>query len=315
MIVGFDVGGTNARGVLIDPATHEELVRNRASSAGDGATLVQTLVDLTRDLEEQGGGEAQAIGLGVAGLAHHSGIVYYSPNLPNLVEYPVGTELSEALGLPVTVMNDATAGAWAEAKVGGGRGADDFAYVALGTGIGTGYVVNGKLINGANGFAGETGHMVIEVDGPTHITGQRGPWEYYASGSALGRQAREAAEAGYFDAGIDLAGSIDAITGFHVADAMNAGDDQAAAVFRGFCRWVAIGCANLVMIFDPAWIVLGGGLSGIGQPLADGVAEWMPEVTLGSAHRPTVEIRMAELGDEAGALGAGLFALEKLEPR
>jgi len=250
------------------------------------------------------------VGLGVAGLAHRSGTVHYSPNLPDIVEYPLGRELSSALGLSVTVMNDATAGAWAEAKVGGGRGADDFAYVALGTGIGTGFVVNGTLINGANGFAGETGHMVIDVEGPTHITGQRGPWEYFASGSALGRQGREAAAAGRFDAGIDLAGSVDSITGFHVAEAMAAGDTDAARIFDGFCRWVAVGCANLVMIFDPSRIVIGGGLTGIGEPLTDGIAKWLPEVTLGSDHRPPVEVCLAELGDEAGALGAGLFALE-----
>jgi glucokinase len=310
MIVGFDVGGTNARGLLIDSTSHDVLDRVRASSAGAGPVLLRTLIDLVAELDARNDETIEAIGLGVAGLAHRSGTVHYSPNLPDIAEYPLGPELAAALDLPVTVMNDATAGAWAEARVGGGRGEDDFAYVALGTGIGTGFVVNGKLINGAHGFAGETGHMVIEVDGPAHITGQRGPWEYYASGSALGRQGREAAANGQFDAAVELAGSVDEITGFHVAEALAAGDDDAGRVFAQFCRWVAVGCANLVMIFDPSRIVIGGGLSGIGQPLADGVAAWMPEVTLGSAHRPEVEIRMAELGDEAGALGAALFALE-----
>lgn len=310
MIVGFDVGGTNARGLLINSTTYDIVDLVRASSAGAGPVLLQTLIALVAELEERNDATVEAVGLGVAGLAHRSGTVRYSPNLPDIAEYPLGPELAAAIDLPVTVMNDATAGTWAEALLGGGRGADDFAYVALGTGIGTGFVVNGKLVNGAHGFAGETGHMVIEVDGPAHITGQRGPWEYYASGSALGRQGREAAAAGRFDAGVELAGSVDAITGFHVAEALGAGDDDARRVFDGFCRWVAIGCANLVMIFDPSRIVIGGGLSGIGQPLADGIAAWMPEVTLGADHRPEVEIRMAELGDEAGALGAGLFALE-----
>ena len=130
MIAGFDVGGTNARGLLVDPATHEVVGRTRASSAGDGPTLVATLTGLLRDLESGAGREATTVGLGVAGLAHRSGVVRYSPNLPDIVEYPLGTELSRAVGLPVSVMNDATAGAWAEAKLGGGRGADDFAYVA-----------------------------------------------------------------------------------------------------------------------------------------------------------------------------------------
>lgn len=308
MIIGYDIGGTNARGLLFDPTTGTAVAQTRASSAGDGATLVATLVELAGRLEHTGGATATSVGVGVAGLAHRSGVVHFSPNLPAVAGYPLGTELEGALGRPVAVSNDATAGTWAEATHGAGRGADDFAYVALGTGIGTGFVVDGHLLGGANGFAGEAGHMVIDVDGPAHITGQRGPWEYYASGRALGRQGREAAAAGRFDAGIDLAGSVDAITGFHVADAMAAGDADAASIFTQFCRWVAIGCAALVMVLDPARIVIGGGLSGIGQPLADGIAAWMSEVTLGAAHRPEVEVRMAELGDDAGALGAALLA-------
>lgn len=309
MIVGFDVGGTNARGQLVDPTSRAIVARGRASSAGDGPDLVRTLTRLAEDLQHQSG-EATAVGLGVAGLAGPSGTVHYSPNLPNAAGYPIRDELAAALGLPVTLLNDASAGAWAEASVGAGRDADDFAYVALGTGIGTGFVAGGSLIHGAHGFAGEAGHMVIDVDGPAHITGQRGPWEHYASGNALGRQGREAAAVGSFDAGVALAGSVDAITGFHVAEAMLAGDDDAARIFVGFCRWVAIGCANLVMVLDPSRIVIGGGLSGIGQPLADGIADWMPDVTLGAASRPPVEIRMAELGDDAAALGAALFALD-----
>lgn len=313
MLIGFDVGGTNARGMLIDPQTQQIHARARASSAGDGPRLVSTIASLVEELEA-GKPTATAIGLGVAGLAERSGTVRYSPNLPAVVEHPVGPELASRTGRPVTMLNDASAGAWAEARVGAGRGADDFIYVTLGTGIGSGFVVAGALINGANGFAGEAGHMVIDVNGPTHITGQRGPWEYYASGTALGRQGREAAAAGNFDAGVALAGSVDAIAGFHVAEAMGNGDPDGARIFAEYCRWVAVGCADLVMIFDPERIVLGGGLSAIGQPLADGVAAWLPEVTLGADHRPPVEVRIAELGDDAGALGAALFAAEPPRP-
>lgn len=312
MIVGFDIGGTNARALLIDESTHEVIDRARASSAGEAPVVLSTLLDLVDELVTRNETTVDAVGVGVAGLATRDGVVRYSPNLPDLVEYPLGRELGASLGIPVTVANDASAATWAEAKLGSGRGADDFVFVSLGTGIGAGFVVDGRLVTGSNGFAGEAGHMVIEVSGPAHITGQRGPWEYFASGSALGRQGREAAEAGRLDAATALAGSVDAITGLHVADALAAGDDDAARVFEEFCRWVAVGCANLVMVLDPARIVIGGGLSGIGRPLADGVAAWMPELTLGSAHRPPVEIRMAELGDEAGALGAALLVLDEI---
>ena len=310
MIVGFDVGGTNARGLLIDEQSLAVVDLVRASSAGPGPVVLQTLVELVGVLAGRNEATVDAVGLGVAGLAHRSGVVRYSPNLPDLVEYPLGTELSDRLGVPVVVMNDATAGAWAEAKLGAGRGADDFAFVALGTGIGTGFVVDGRLIQGANGFAGESGHMVVDAHGPAHITGQQGPWEYFASGSALGRMGREAAAAGTFDAGIELAGDPATITGFHVADALAAGDDTARRIFDEFCREVARGCANLVVIFDPQRIVIGGGLTGIGDPLRAGVDHWLRELLLGADHRPRVEVALAQLGDEAGALGAALWAIE-----
>ena len=135
MILGFDVGGTNARALLIDPATGEVRDRDRESSAGAGPILLETLLRMTERMIRHNECEIQAIGLGVAGLAHRSGTIHYSPNLPELVEYPLGTELAARTDLPVVVMNDATAGTWAEAKLGAGRGSDDFMLITLGTGI------------------------------------------------------------------------------------------------------------------------------------------------------------------------------------
>ncbi len=311
MIVGFDVGGTNARALLVKPDSFEVLDRERESSAGTGPVLLERLTTMIGCLEVRNGVTIDAVGLGVAGLAHRSGVVHYSPNLPDLVEYPLGTELQKALGLPVVVMNDATAGTWAEARLGAGRSSEDFIFVALGTGIGTGFVCGGALLQGANGFAGEAGHMVVDAHGPAHITGQQGPWEYFASGSALGRLGREAAADGRFDRGAQLAGSAPAIVGFHVVDACRAGDTQAATILDEFCREVARGVANLVIIFDPSRIVIGGGLAEVGEPLRAGVERWLNELLLGSNHRPRVEVVMAELGDEAGALGAAILAADK----
>ncbi len=310
MIVGFDVGGTNARALLVNSTNNEIIDRSRETSAGSGPELLERLTKMVRGLESRNGLQIRAVGLGVAGLAHRSGVVQYSPNLPDLVEYPLGTELEQAIGVPVVVMNDATAGAWAEAKLGAGRGADDFGFVALGTGIGTGFVCGGVLIQGANGFAGEGGHMVVDADGPTHITGKRGPWEYFASGTALGRMGREAASAGRFDAGPTLAGTTEDIVGFHVVEAMRDGDPQGAAIFDEFTHAVALGVANLVVIFDPERVVIGGGLTEVGEPLRAGVEHWLAKCLVGSDHRPPVEVVIAELGDEAGALGAALWAAE-----
>ena len=310
MIIGFDVGGTNARGILVDANNAEILDRVHRSSRGEGPVLLGKLVDMVEEMRSNNDVTIDSIGLGIAGLAHRSGVVRYSPNLPDLIEYPIGQELEAATGVSVKVTNDATAGAWAEAKLGAGRGADNISFVALGTGIGTGFVMDGVLVQGANGFAGEAGHMVVNFDGPAHITGQQGPWEYYASGSGLGRMGREAAKAGSFDAGVALAGAVDDITGFHVVEALRTGDDDAAAVFDVFCREVARGTANLIMVFDSERVVIGGGLTSIGQPLRDGVDAWLQKLLLGQANRPVVDVALAELGEDASTLGAALMSLD-----
>lgn len=313
MILGFDVGGTNARALLIEPATGEIIDRDRESSAGTGPVLLETLLRMVDRMKRHNDCEIDAIGLGVAGLAHRSGVIHYSPNLPDLVEYPLGTELAARVGHDVVVMNDATAGTWAEAKLGAGRGSDDFMLITLGTGIGSGFVCGGRLIHGHNGFAGESGHMVVDANGPTHHTGQKGPWEYYASGTALGQIGRSQAQVGLFPSALSLAGSVAAITGFTVAEALGRGDKEAERIFDGFCRQVAVGLSNLVMIFDPERIVLGGGLTDIGEPLRAGTKHWLDRLTLGSAYRPEVEVVMAQLGDDAGALGAALWAIEDVD--
>jgi glucokinase len=308
MILGFDVGGTNARALLIDPATGAISDRDRESSAGPGPVLLETLLRMIDRMQKHNNIKLEAVGLGVAGLAHRSGVIHYSPNLPELIEYPLGTELAERTGLDVVVMNDATAATWAEGRLGAGRGSDDFMLVTLGTGIGSGFVCGGRLLHGHNGFAGESGHMVVDANGPTHHTGQQGPWEYYASGTALGQIGRSQAQIGLFPSALTLAGSVAAITGFTVAEALSRGDKEAERIFDGFCRQVAVGLANLVMIFDPERVVLGGGLTDIGEPLRAGTAQWLDKLTLGGEYRPPVDIVMAELGDDAGALGAALWA-------
>ncbi|HJO99308.1 MAG TPA: ROK family protein [Acidimicrobiales bacterium] len=308
MIVGIDVGGTNARALLIDPADNRIVARDQISSGGTGTQLVAALLKMIERLRSGSGVSVDAVGLAVAGLAHRSGVVRYSPNLPDLVEFPIGPELAKLVGRPVVLGNDATAGALAEHRMGAGRGTDNFGFVTLGTGIGTGFVLDGQLVRGASGFAGESGHMVVDLDGPVHVTGRQGPWEHFGSGNALGRMGRQAAATGGFPAGEATAGSIESITGQHVSDALAGGDHDAARIFDRFCRHVAVGVANLVMIMDLERIVIGGGLVRIGEPLRSGIRTHLGPMIVGSDHRPPVEVVLAALGPDAGALGAGLMA-------
>ena len=312
VVIGIDVGGTKARAVTVEVGTNEVVDREALPSSDDGPTLVDTLANLVARLGARTGREVAAVGLGVAGLAHQSGVVHYSPNLPGLGGFPIGPELQEALGVPVVVGNDATAGTFAEWQLGAGRDADNFAMVTLGTGIGTGFVVDGRLLRGASGFAGESGHMVVDVDGPSHRTGQRGPWEYFASGTALDRLGREAAASGEFPWGVAAAGAADAVTSQHVAAGAAEEEEDARRILDGFCREVGQGLANLVLVLDLELVVIGGGLCGIGEPLRAGVEHWLLELLLGSEYRPAVRVVLAELGAEAGALGAALIATEVL---
>lgn len=309
MYVGIDVGGTKALALLVDAERADGAVLDRslASSAGTADELADTLAELATALIERSDAEVTAVGLGVAGLAHRSGTVRYSPNLPSLIEYPLADEVGDRLGLPVVLGNDATVATLAEWRLGAGRAVDDLVLVTIGTGIGVGLVSGGRLLQGVNGFAGEAGHAVIDRDGPEHLTGERGPWEYFASGSALGRLGREAAAGGRFPAGTARAGSADAVTGHDVTAALAAGDPDAITIFDGFCRDVALGVANLVLTLDPARVVLGGGLVEIGEPLREGVSRWLADLLVGADHRPAVDLRLAELGTDAGAIGAALL--------
>ena len=313
MIIGLDVGGTKALGLAVDPRSGTVLARTRRPSTGTGDELVATMAAMVSELtaETLAAGEgAAAVGLGIAGLVTRDGIVRYSPNLAALIEFPVTDRLSAATGFPVVAANDATAGAWGEAKLGAGRGTDDFVYVALGTGIGAGFVVNGRLVLGAHGFAGEVGHMVVDAHGPRHVTGQKGPWEYYASGNALGRMGRDAASGGRFPGAVARVDRIELLTGHHVVELMRDGDDDATRVFDEFCQEVARGLTNVVMTLDPDRIAIGGGLVEIGPPLIAGVTHWLGELLLGADHRPMPDVVLAELGADAAALGAALLAAE-----
>jgi len=310
VIIGIDVGGTKALGLLVDPDDGQILARTRKSSRGSGDELLGRLTEVVTELSEQSPTPVQGVGLGIAGLAARSGVVRYSPNLPNLIEFPVGPLLAEAAGIQVATINDATAGTWAEAKLGAGRGTDDFAYVALGSGIGTGFVAGGHLLLGANGFAGESGHMTVDASGPAHITGEPGPWEYFASGNGLGRLGREAAAAGTFPAASALVSDISEIRSEHVVAALNQGDPTAEEIFDGFCREAARGIANLILILDSSRVVLGGGLAEVGEPLRSRVDDWLQRLLLGSEHRPKVEVVLAKFGSESGALGAALVAAD-----
>ena len=308
--IGLDVGGTKILGVVLD-GDGVVLVEQRVPTPRMGDALIAALALLVDDLRRATAGTASvtAVGGGLLGLVDRGGVWRFAPNLPGIVELPVGPILAAETGLPVALDNDATCALRAEHTLGAARDAHDAVLLTFGTGIGAGMVVDGSIVRGANGFAGEAGHMVVEVDGVPCPCGRRGCWERYASGTFLGRRGREEADAGHADAILVLAdGDPFAVRGEHVTAAARAGDAVGRRLVQEMAEWVAIGLVNLVQLLDTRRFVLGGGVAEAADVILEPVRGAFDRRAVSPDHRPGVEIVVAELGEQAGAIGAALLA-------
>jgi glucokinase len=306
--LGLDVGGTKVLGVVLDDAGGV-VAEHRQPTVRDAQGLLAGMVAVATTLLDAAG-PVSAVGVGMPGLVDRNGTLRFAPNLPGILELPVGPRLAAALGLPVRADNDATCAAWAEHQLGAAAGTDTALLVTLGTGIGGGLVIDGLLVRGANGFAGEVGHMVVDDDGIPCPCGRSGCWERYASGSALDRQARELVAAGGGRRLVELAGGDpERVTGVHVTAAAGEGDADARALLDRFADWFALGLANLIHAFDPSRCVIGGGLVAAGDVVLGPIRKSLSEARLvAPEHRPPVEVVPALLGPQAGAIGAALVA-------
>jgi glucokinase len=308
--LGLDVGGTKILAVEVGPEGTPQRTE-RVRTPGGAEPLLGALVELIGSFHD-----VEAVGVGIPGLVDRTGRLRFGANLPDIVELPVADELASRTGRRIAVENDATCATWAEVQLGAARGASDVVLVTMGTGIGGGVVAGGALQRGANGFAGEPGHMVVDPNGPYCPCGRRGCWERYASGGGLGRMARELAQAGKAPRVVELAGGDpEAVRGEHVTVAAAEGDPGALAVIRDFGWWAALGIANLVNLLDPEIVVIGGGLVEAGDLLLDPIRNAYPGLVLAAEHRPDVPIVAAQLGEQAGAIGAALIARDRSRDR
>ncbi|MGD9797168.1 MAG: ROK family protein [Acidimicrobiia bacterium] len=314
--IGLDVGGTKILGLLVG-ADDEVLLEERVPTPPDGAGLLDTLAAVARSVLASasplvdGGrvGPVGAIGVGAPGLVDRTGRLRFAANLAGAVELPIGPALADSSGLPVAVDNDATCALRGEHAMGAARGAVDAVLVTLGTGIGSGILLDGSIVRGANGFAGEAGHMVVDRGGVPCPCGRRGCWERYASGTGLGRFGRDAAEAGTSARLVALAGGDPlAVRGEHVTRAAREGDAAALAVVDELAEWVGVGLVNLTQLLDVSLVVIGGGLAESADVLLGPIRLAFERRQVAPAHRPPVTIVAAELGERAGAIGAAHLA-------
>lgn len=309
--VGVDVGGTKIRALMVEHsqrgAPPTVLDRVEVPSAGDGEAMVAAIGESIGLLIRRHATVPAAIGVGLAGFVDRHGIVRRAPNTPGLVDVDVAGRLGARFDLPTMVDNDANCAAVAAHHLVAGD-AESLVAITLGTGIGGGIVLDGRLLRGAHGFAGEPGHMVIDRDGPECACGQRGCWEVFASGTGLARLARIAADAGRAPSILDAAGgSLEDIRGEHVTAQLAAGASDAGAVFREFAGYVALGIANVVVLLDPDVVVIGGGMSAHGELLERMVDDELRDRFPSASSGRDVRIEVTPGGPDAGAIGAAIL--------
>lgn len=307
--VGIDLGGTKILGVVLDVASGAILLERKVPNPrADALATLDAFVGLTRSLLRDGT-RLVGLGLGLAGLVDRGGALRYGPNVPGLIDFEVRRELETEFGVSVVVDNDAAMAARAELDRGAAVGVANVVVVTQGTGIGGALVVDGELVAGANGFAGEPGHMLVHRGGHRCACGQYGCWEAYASGAGLVNLWSDLRTEGRGLGILKRAGGERAdVRGEHISAAAAAGDPDAVEIFERFAGWVAQGLGSLVTLLDPELIVLGGGLATANEHFLTGVQGQMQQFVLGPDHRPVVPIRGAVLGETAGAVGAALAA-------
>jgi glucokinase len=312
VFVGVDVGGSKVLAAVVSPTG--EVVRSVL--AGTPGRLVDAAVveDVMSDavLSVADGETIKAIGVAAAGFVDASGErVVFAPHLPWRDE-ALRQRLAERWGTPVVLENDANCTAVAEATYGAAEGDGTGVVVTMGTGIGGAVLVDGRVLRGRNGMAGEFGHMQVVPDGQPCECGRRGCWEQYASGSALVRYAR--AQIGLEPSVLTeaCAGDPDRLTGPMVTDAAADGDLIARQAFNSVGHWLGVGLANLVAALDPHRIVVGGGVSAAGDRLLDPARIELERSVVAAGHRGVPPVLAARLGPEAGVVGAVELARRSL---
>ncbi len=303
--VGIDFGGMSAKAGLFDEKGKMLLKDTVKTSREDGyVTTVVKMAQLVRELAARQKVRVEAVGVGSPGVIDGSeGVVVRWSNY-DWRDKPLGKDLSEKLGIPVSVANDANAAALGEAKYGAGKNYQDSILITLGTGVGSGIVIGGKIFEGFHGAGGEAGHMVIEVGGIPCGCGRRGCFEQYASASALLRETKRAMFENKDSLMWSLVGDVEKVDGKTAFDAAKAGDAAAQKVIKNYIMYLGEGILNLVGILRPQAILLGGGISNQGEFLLQPLRKYVSERLYVDCERVPLVLLRATLGNDAGIYGA-----------
>lgn len=309
LVIGVDLGGTNLRTALLDRDGRILGKSKEATHASQGRDKVVTrLIENIRAIRDRGGSTGRdliAVGVGAPGVIHaEKGIVVKSPNFPDWNYFPLRSEIEAVLGIPVVVENDANAAALGEQWLGAGRGVRSMLFITLGTGVGGGIILDNRIWHGADGMAGEVGHITLVPDGRKCGCGNTGCLETYASAPGIVKSYWESLG----KSGEDTAGRE--ITSQEIYQAARNGDRLSIHVMREMGRYLGMGIANLINIFNPEMIVIGGGVMEAWPLFIDYTRE---EIRRRAFEYPAERTRIVQslLGDDAGVVGAAAAALQR----
>ncbi len=314
--IGIDLGGTFVKFCLLDEdhvARHVFQLRT-PTEHGPEAVIARMVEGGRRVLDEAGLSVDDVAGAGIGSpgpLDISAGVVRDMPNLPGFRDVPIRDRVGEGLGMPAVLENDANAAAFGEYLCGAGASAGDMVLLTLGTGVGSGIIIDGVLLHGAHEMGAELGHMVIEPGGEECGCGQRGCTERYCSATYMARHAAELIRGqgreSSLAARLDEKGEIDAKD---IQEARAGGDELAGEVWDRGAYYLALACVNICRIFDPERIVLAGGLTKAGDALMKPVREHFARLHWSITDVMT-EIVIAELGNDAGVIGAAGVAMQQ----
>ena len=313
--IGIDLGGTNIVSSVVDDKYN--IIATSKTPTNSPRTAEEIFDDIAMVSEEamkKAGltiADIESVGMGTPGTVNSDGIIEFANNL-GFNNVPAKQMLIDRLGIDnVYIENDANCAALGEAYAGVGNGAKDFVAVTLGTGVGSGIIVDGKIVNGVNFAGGECGHMVIMVDGEQCSCGRKGCWEAYASATALIRQTKKAMEEypdSYMHKLAEQEGKVSGRTAF---DAMRKGDIAGIKVVDQYIKYVSCGLINLVNALQPEIICVGGGICNEGETLMKPLRLYVQAERYSIHSKIQTKIVRAELGNDAGVIGAAILGRVK----
>ena len=308
--IGIDVGGTNVKLALVSPEgkiiysnsipTHAEM--GYEYTVNNIKEAIHVLLKETESKSE----DIQGVGFGFPGqVDYKSGVVRLAPNIPGWVDVPIAQKIEEEFHIPTRVDNDVRCAALGELNFGAGQGCENLVCITVGTGIGSGLIVNGKLVRGASNAAGEIGHIKLQMhDGPICGCGDTGCMEAFASGPAIVAMAENYILGGKSTKFRELANPD--ITPYIVYEAAKAGDPVAKRIFAIMGEYIGIGLSSVINLLNPEKVIIGGGVAASGDFLMDSIKETVKKRAMKIAGE-TVEIVPAQLGNTAGVIGASLL--------